>query len=100
MIHSFAGPESSGNNVELSARQHEFPFQFTLPMNIPHSFKDKYGRIEYYLKAVIDKAWGFDNKCKLPLNVTGTLNLDFVPNAKVFNLLIYQQNAFVKKDIL
>lgn len=78
-----SGPESSGNNVELSARQHEFPFQFTLPMNIPHSFKDKYGRIEYYLKAVIDKAWGFDNKCKLPLNVTGTLSLDHVPNAKV-----------------
>ena len=88
MIYSFTGSDTSGNNVKLPEGHHQFPFQFILPQNIPHSFKDGYGCVEYSLKAVIDKAWAFDDECFLPFKVINVLNLGNIPDAQVFDFML------------
>jgi len=41
-------------NRHLPTGTHRFPFQFTLPHQLPPSFSGKYGQIEYHVQARID----------------------------------------------
>ena len=88
MVYSFTGSDTSGNNVELPEGCHQFPFQFILPQNIPHSYESHYGRVEYSLEAVIDKAWAFDKECLLPFQIINILNLGNIPDSQVFDFML------------
>ena len=44
----------SNATTELSVGDHEFPFSFDLPANIPSSFEGKHGHVRYKVTAVID----------------------------------------------
>ena len=44
----------SNATTELSIGNHEFPFSFELPANIPSSFEGKHGHVRYKVTATID----------------------------------------------
>ena len=48
-------------NVEIQPGYHVYPFTFSLPRNIPSSFKTTHGNVTYTVKAVIDRPWKFDH---------------------------------------
>ena len=47
MVFNLWKKDSSVKNNELCPGNHEFPFEFPLPPNIPSSFKDMKGQVEY-----------------------------------------------------
>ena len=51
--------DSFVKNDRLCAGSHEFPFEFPLPPDIPSSFKDMKGKVEYTCKAWIPSAGRF-----------------------------------------
>lgn len=69
------------DEVELSAGNHIFHFEFNLPSSLPSSFESKLGYIRYTLKATIDLPWQIDIETKSAFTVISTYNLNADPNA-------------------
>ena len=59
----------------FTAGEHSFPFQFTIPVGSPSSFKSKIGEIRYKIKAKIDQP-GKDDKVKQTLKVVDLVDAD------------------------
>ncbi|XP_029643437.1 arrestin domain-containing protein 17 [Octopus sinensis] len=76
-----SGPVMGANQVLLNCGEHHYPFEFVLPYNIPSSYEGGTGYVRYYAKAVIDKPWKFDHKCKIPFTIISVLDLNLTPNA-------------------
>ncbi|XP_062998728.1 arrestin domain-containing protein 4 [Elgaria multicarinata webbii] len=50
------GPAGDESLIPLEAGRHEFPFSFQLPQeSLATSFTGKYGSIEYYVKAILER---------------------------------------------
>ncbi|CAL4207055.1 unnamed protein product, partial [Meganyctiphanes norvegica] len=50
-----------GNDtVSLGPGHHVYPFNFTLPQNIPSSYESVTGQVRHQVKAKINIPWGFD----------------------------------------
>ncbi|XP_077977017.1 arrestin domain-containing protein 3-like [Glandiceps talaboti] len=64
---------SEGEDPELTAGEHAFPFKVQLPSEgLPCSFEGSpYGYIRYYIKAYIDIPWKFDPATKRAFTVSG-----------------------------
>merc|ERR1712019_265993 len=67
---------------EHPAGQHEYPFKFKLPANLPSSFEHKFdpegtAYVRYSLEAKIDRPWRWNHEVTLPLiiNEVGCLCL-------------------------
>lgn len=60
----------------LSAGHHKFPIEFRLPTRLPSSFATSFGRIEYYVKAMMSRSKKDKLKVKIPFIVDGTLDLN------------------------
>ncbi|XP_060581680.1 arrestin domain-containing protein 3-like [Ruditapes philippinarum] len=72
----FGGEVSEGRDV-LTEGRHEFNFEFDLPMGgIATSFEGKHGNIRYWLKAEMDKPWGFNNKTKKAFTVISPIDIN------------------------
>eukprot|EP00092_Neocalanus_flemingeri_P026417 GFUD01028635.1.p1 GENE.GFUD01028635.1~~GFUD01028635.1.p1 ORF type:complete len:421 (+),score=80.89 GFUD01028635.1:75-1265(+) len=69
------------NEMQIEAGDHEFPFQFQLPLNIPSSFAGKYGKIVYNITAVVDRPWRFDHETVAFFTVVGIYDLNLDPKA-------------------
>ena len=41
---------------DISEGQHEIPFEFEIPMDLPCSFEGQYGHIRYYVEAKLDRS--------------------------------------------
>lgn len=69
---------------DLSIGQHDFPFTFVLPMQIPSSFEGEFGQVRYTIKAIaklpLDKS---EYKCKLTIGVGSYLDLNTIAGAAV-----------------
>uniref|UniRef100_A0A0L8H2D9 Arrestin C-terminal-like domain-containing protein n=1 Tax=Octopus bimaculoides TaxID=37653 RepID=A0A0L8H2D9_OCTBM len=76
-----SGPVMGANQVILNGGEHHYPFEFMLPYNIPSSYEGGTGYVRYYVKAIMDKPWKFDHKCKVPFTVITVLDLNQTPNA-------------------
>ncbi|XP_029643648.1 arrestin domain-containing protein 17 [Octopus sinensis] len=76
-----SGPVMGANQVILNGGEHHYPFEFMLPYNIPSSYEGGTGYVRYFVKAVMDKPWKFDHKCKVPFTVITVLDLNQTPNA-------------------
>ena len=77
----------ANNEMQIGAGNHEYPFQFQLPENIPSSFVGEYGRIVYSIKAVVDRPWRFDHETVAFFTVDGIYDLNMEPSALVRLLL-------------
>ncbi|XP_070568525.1 uncharacterized protein [Ptychodera flava] len=64
---------TEGEDPELEAGQHSFPFKFQLPAEgLPCSFEGHpYGYIRYYMKAYIEIPWKFDPATKRAFTISG-----------------------------
>lgn len=71
------GGELSDGRDTLTEGRHEFNFQFDLPTGgIATSFEGKHGNIRYWLKAEMDKPWGFNNKTKKAFTVISPIDIN------------------------
>ncbi|CAG2167073.1 unnamed protein product, partial [Oppiella nova] len=71
------GPESSDSREVLSEGHHEFLFVFQLPNGgISTSFEGKYGNVRYWLKAEVEKPWGFNHKTKKAFTVISPIDIN------------------------
>ena len=73
----------NGDKTELKVGNHEFPFSFTLPKDIPSTFEGSHGNVRYYAEAVIDLEWRFDHNVMCPFTVVAQVDLNLDPEAKV-----------------
>ena len=58
-----------GDNLTIPMGESHYDFSFTLPSNIPGSYKGAYGSIKYSLKAKAEVSWARDPKSELELDV-------------------------------
>lgn len=66
-----------GSNPILRTGHHELRFTFQIPCGrVATSFEGKYGRIRYWLKAEIDKPWGFNSKTKRAFTVIDHIDIN------------------------
>ena len=72
--------------VELKVGNHEFPFSFTLPKDIPSTFEGSYGNVTYYAQAGSD----LDKIFKRPFTVVALVDLNLNPEAKVLLWLLHK----------
>eukprot|EP00057_Strongylocentrotus_purpuratus_P008305 XP_011662779.1 PREDICTED: arrestin domain-containing protein 3 [Strongylocentrotus purpuratus] len=69
--------DEGGSNPILRAGHHELRFSFQIPYGrVATSFEGKYGRIRYWLKAEIDKPWGFNSKTKRAFTVIDHIDIN------------------------
>lgn len=67
----------------LNPGVHQFPFQFTLPPNIPTSYEGQFGSIRYTIRAVISRPWRFNHEKVRIFTVNNPLDLNTEPNSLV-----------------
>ena len=67
----------------LNPGLHQFPFQFTLPLNIPTSYEGQFGSIRYTIRAVISRPWRFNHEKVRIFTVNNPLDLNTEPNSLV-----------------
>merc|ERR1711892_833985 len=67
--------------LEISAGDYEYPFQFQLPDNIPSSFVHRHGKIVYSVTAAVDRPWKFDHETVAFFTVVGVYDLNMDPKA-------------------
>lgn len=70
----------------MSSDGYSFPFQFTIPENVPSSYKGVHGWIEYKLIGVIERAWSIDPKREIQIEVR---NSEKMPSSQ-------SQHAFIE----
>ena len=73
----------NGDNTELEMGSYEFPFNFTLPENIPSSFEGPNGNVRYYVKVTIDRPWKSDHTSICFFTVVTPVDLNMNPQAQV-----------------
>ena len=73
-----------GDQTEIAMGSYEFPFNFTLPQNIPSSFDiGQRGRVRYYVKVKIERPWKFDHTSVCFFTVVTPVDLNMNPQAQV-----------------
>ncbi|XP_072037735.1 arrestin domain-containing protein 3-like isoform X3 [Amphiura filiformis] len=82
-----------GSNPVLRAGHHELRFSFQIPYGrVATSFEGKYGRIRYWLKAEVDKPWGFNSKTKRAFTVIDHIDINT-------SALLAPQTGFQEKTV-
>jgi len=71
-------------NLTIPMGESRYDFSFTLPPNIPGSYKGPYGSIKYTIEAKAEISWARDLKSKqdLTLAFKSGLDAEFVPESK------------------
>ena len=78
----------NGDQTEIPRGSYEFPFNFTLPQNIPSSFdlgtkgRVRCGRVQYYVKVKIERPWKFDHTSVCFFTVVTPVDLNMNPQAQ------------------
>ncbi|CAL4071928.1 unnamed protein product, partial [Meganyctiphanes norvegica] len=64
------------NHNQLPPGAHTFNFSFTLPYNIPSSFRSDYGKVQHEIEVKIDVPMGIDIKKIIPYSVNEIYDLN------------------------
>uniref|UniRef100_A0A5S6PZJ7 Arrestin C-terminal-like domain-containing protein n=1 Tax=Trichuris muris TaxID=70415 RepID=A0A5S6PZJ7_TRIMR len=59
----------------LTKGNHEIPFSYRLPENLPSSFEGEFGFVRYTCKVIMERPWEPDLICKRAFTVAGSENL-------------------------
>jgi hypothetical protein len=71
------------NDLRLEAGKHRVDFSCRLPEPLPGSLKLKHGKIEYFVKAVLDVPWGINENCCVPFVIVRDDDLNNFPALQV-----------------
>ena len=82
--------KSTDEGVVLLPGKYVYPFEFTLPPNIPSSFESDLGYIRYTIKGTIDRPCKFDHETKTAFTVVTPYDLNSDPRASVILLISYK----------
>lgn len=67
--------------------EHNYKFEYALPLGLPTSFKGEIGSIIYTIKAVLDMPWGIDDEVETRIQVVSPIDLNKMEHLKVRILL-------------
>lgn len=67
----------------LKEAEHVYPFSVSLPDNLPSTFEEEYGRVQYTAKVVINIPWDIKKGKEIAFEVISTLNLNDEPTLAV-----------------
>lgn len=67
----------------LKEGEHVYPFSVSLPYNLPSTFEEEYGRIQYTAKVVINIPWDIKKGKEIAFEVISELNLNDEPSLAV-----------------
>ena len=69
---------------EILEGQHDFPFEFELPMDLPCSFEGRYGQIRYYVEAKLDRSGIFKShkRQRKYITVLSLVDLNKMPGSE------------------
>jgi len=71
---------SEEEKTKMEPGEITFDFSFTLPIEIPSSYSDRYGTIEYFAKVVVDRPWAINIKSKKHFIVRNYMTLNNIPS--------------------
>ena len=68
---------------DISEGQHEIPFEFEIPMDLPCSFEGQYGHIRYYVEAKLDRSGIFTShkRQRKYITVLSLVDLNKIPGS-------------------
>ncbi|CAH1723965.1 arrestin domain-containing protein 3-like [Aphis gossypii] len=66
--------------LHLKEGEHVYPFSVSLPDNLPSTFEEEYGRIQYTAKVVINIPWDIKKGKEIAFEVISGLNLNDEPS--------------------
>lgn len=73
----------SDDHVMLVAGKHTYPFQFTLPKDLPSSLQANEYNVTYKIEASVDRPWKFDYTGESVFNVFSPIDLNCFENIHV-----------------
>ncbi|CAG9817415.1 unnamed protein product [Phaedon cochleariae] len=76
----------------LSAGQHIYPFNVTLPFDIPGTFNCEHGSVSYLLKAVVDRPMAFDYEDEIIFLVTALVDLNMLQKPELLESTSYSDD--------
>ncbi|XP_046337172.2 arrestin domain-containing protein 3-like isoform X1 [Haliotis rufescens] len=68
--------DEPGQDINLPAGRHTFPFSYNLPSQLPSSFVGDCGFVHYDAKCTIEKPWNFNNEAITSFRVQNRLDLN------------------------
>lgn len=80
--HYYLVGSKNGNEINLPAGEHIYPFTCVLPPNLPSSFEGEFGHVRYTVKVVLDRPWKFDQETKMAFTVISALGKKKISFAK------------------
>lgn len=76
--------------------EHVYPFNISLPLQLPSTFNGEHGHVRYMAKVTIDIPWGKDKEKETIFEVFSALNLNDQPSLAV-SILIFIYYVFINK---
>lgn len=67
----------------LEVGEHVYPFNVSLPHQLPSTFNGEYGHVRYTAKVTIDIPWGKDKENETLFEVISPFNLNDEPSLSV-----------------
>ena len=74
---------TDGESFRLPAGDHQYPFSFQLPIELPSSFEGEFGYVSYTIKVLVNRPWHFDYETKVVISVNSIYDLNTVSLANV-----------------
>lgn len=68
---------------QLEQGEHVYPFNISLPHQLPSTFNGEHGHVRYDAKVTIDIPWGKDKEREVTFEVISPLDLNFEPSLAV-----------------
>ena len=74
---------TDGESFRLPAGDHQYPFSFQLPIELPSSFEGEFGYVSYTIKVLVNRPWHFDYETKVAISVNSIHDLNTASLANV-----------------
>ena len=82
-VQTVTSAEGEERIVVIPSGNHVFPFEFTLPLDLPASFDGKWGQIKYWAKVTLERPWKFDIEREKEFKVKAHVDLNLEPELVV-----------------